>query len=89
MATAIDWFKAISLFIKDNKWLVLLALSGAGSFATNIGQYFGVQETETELVETQKQITKIAEYYAAPHTVKVTKICNCDKLWKRHKIEDH
>lgn len=83
-----DWVK----LLLDNKWLVMLCLTGAGSISTNIAQVFTVQEKETELISTQNQIAEIANYYAKPKIEKkVYKLdCGvCTTLMNEHKIEFH
>ena len=87
MAEFIDYFKIVMDYLKVNKWLVLLALSGVGSIATNIGQLFGYQEMEEELVQTQKQVAEVARYYVAKKVVVKSTCESCDL--KRHIKRDH
>ena len=89
MKDAWDKLKIVSEVFKNNWPQFLLIGTLLSSAGFNLNQYFGIQEKEVEIQNTQKQITKIAEHYAAPKTVKVKTICNCGKLWRRHMKEDH
>lgn len=89
MKDAYDKIKILSEVIKNNWPQFLLVGTLLSSAGFNVNQYFGVQEKETEIEETRKQIARIADHYAAPKTVKIKTICNCNKLWERHMREDH
>ena len=87
MAEFIDYFKIVMDYLKVNKWLVLLALSGVGSVATNISQLFGYQEIEEELVQTRNQVAEVAKHYIAKK-VAIKSTCRPCSLSK-HLKEDH
>lgn len=89
MKDAYDKLKIWSEVLRNN-WPIVLLLCGAlGSVATNVGQLFGYQEIEEELVQTQNQVTEVAKHFTKTKVIIKDNCSNCESLYFKHKEDDH
>jgi hypothetical protein len=68
MAEAIEWFKAASTSIKDNKWLVIWIVSALAGLGGNIIQSVNAETKTKELRNAKAQIVGVATSCYKSHT---------------------
>lgn len=95
MSEALEWFKSISSFIKDNKWLVVWLLGAIGGMAGSVTQYFEVEAKEQEKNKAVREVATAfqamipADKPAEPIKVDASKILKECKSYCDLKIKNH
>lgn len=74
-----DKLKILSEVLKNNWPLVLMGLTAISSLSANAAQFFGIQEKEQELKDTQQQVAAVANYVTKTVIVKKDGCYECKK----------
>ena len=62
MGKALEWFKAITTFIKDAKWVILWAAGAVAGWTGTGIQTMEAKEARAEVVLTQNQMTEVVNH---------------------------
>lgn len=82
MAEFIDWFKALSSFVKDNKWLILWAAGAIAGWTGTGVQTIEANTAKQEAMDTRKQVAAVANHFTKTTAPKVV-VHNCGECIKR------